>query len=215
MANNTMKEKQMMFFDMQEHPEKYDKTQIEELLADNDIKAFIHDMAMTKRAILKKNYKNVDVDKEWNEFAYQHNIHHKNRIKVAMSTIIVTLISGMALATIIHLSSFKQPKRKKLDVTTVNNIQNTTKSVLKTKSTTPHDTISNKTVVFENTELASILKQMADYYHKDLIFNNDNSRHLRLYFNWNKKEDLQQNIKLLNGFSRINITCTDNTITVE
>ena len=84
MANNTMKEKQMMFFDMQEHPEKYDKTQIEELLADNDIKAFIHDMAMTKRAILKKNYKNVDVDKEWNEFAYQHNIHHKNSIKVAM-----------------------------------------------------------------------------------------------------------------------------------
>ena len=56
---------------------------------------------------------------------------------------------------------------------------------------------------------------MADYYHKELIFNNDNSRHLRLYFNWNKKEDLQQNIKLLNGFSRINITCTDNTITVE
>ena len=215
MANNTIKEKQMLFFDMQEHPEKYDKTQIKKLLADKDIKAFIHDMAMTKRAILKKNYKNVDVDKEWNEFAYQHNIQHRNHIKIAMSTIIVTLISGMALATIIHLSSIKQSKTKKLDVATVSNIQNTTKSVLKTKSTTPHDTISNKTVVFENTELASILEQMAGYYHKELIFNNDNSLHLRLYFNWNKKEDLQQNIKLLNGFSRINITCTDNTITVE
>ena len=127
----------------------------------------------------------------------------------------MTLISGMALATIIHLSSFKQAKTKKLDVTTVSNIKNMTKSVVKSRPTIPRDTISNKTVVFENTELASILKQMASYYHKELIFNNDNSRHLRLYFNWNKKEDLQQNIKLLNGFSRINITCTDNTITVE
>lgn len=68
------------------------------------------------------------------------------------------------------------------------------------------------------TDIERIFKQYHEkMYHlaRYIIYDDDNSRHLRLYFNRNKKEDLLHNIKLLNGFSRINITCTDNTITVE
>lgn len=52
--NKSKEEKRQMFFDMQEHPDRYTDEQVERLLADEDVKDFFHDMAMVRMAMKKK-----------------------------------------------------------------------------------------------------------------------------------------------------------------
>ena len=68
MTNMSKEEKQMMLFDMQEHPEKYTDEQVERLLADEEVKEFFHELAMARVAGKKANQKNVVVDGVWEEF---------------------------------------------------------------------------------------------------------------------------------------------------
>ena len=49
--NKSKEEKRQMFFDMQEHPDRYTDEQVERLLADEDVKDFFHDMAMVRMEI--------------------------------------------------------------------------------------------------------------------------------------------------------------------
>lgn len=52
--NKSKEEKRQMFFDMQEHPDRYTDEQVERLLADKDVKDFFHDMAMVRMAMKKE-----------------------------------------------------------------------------------------------------------------------------------------------------------------
>ena len=55
--NKSKEEKRQMFFDMQEHPDRYTDEQVERLLADEDVKDFFHDMAMVRMAMKKRKSK--------------------------------------------------------------------------------------------------------------------------------------------------------------
>ncbi len=52
--NKSKEEKRQMFFDMQEHPDRYTDEQVKRLLADEDMKDFFHDMAMVRMAMARK-----------------------------------------------------------------------------------------------------------------------------------------------------------------
>ena len=72
MNKNQSEEKRMQFLDMQEHPEKYTDEQIEALLADENIRAFAQKLTMTKRAMMRNEAGEVDVEEEWEHFSAQH-----------------------------------------------------------------------------------------------------------------------------------------------
>ena len=83
--NKSKEEKRQMFFDMQEHPDRYTDEQVERLLADEDVKDFFHDMAMVRMAMKKGSPKKVNVDEAWKKddlkvvaFLNKHNT--KNRL---------------------------------------------------------------------------------------------------------------------------------------
>ena len=67
--NKSKEEKRQMFFDMQEHPDRYTDEQVERLLADEDVKDFFHDMALVGMGMKKENPKKVNVDEAWKKFA--------------------------------------------------------------------------------------------------------------------------------------------------
>lgn len=52
--NKSKEEKRQMFFDMQEHPDRYTDEQVGRLFADEDVKDFFHDMAMVRMAMKKE-----------------------------------------------------------------------------------------------------------------------------------------------------------------
>ena len=79
MTNMSKEEKRMMFFDMQEHPEKYTDEQVERLLADEEVKEFFHELAMARMAGKKAIPKEVDVDGAWKEFVQAH---HEDKMAI-------------------------------------------------------------------------------------------------------------------------------------
>lgn len=207
-----------MFFDMQEHPDRYTDEQVEALLADEEMKVFFHDMAMARMAQQKAHPESVDVDEAWSAFAAKHKPTKGNRMKIAASIIGVAFLSGVALAAI-HSGVFRsssseeavQEKTEKSVSMTNTILQDSVKATVAEKA----DSLDLKPVVFDNAELGDVVSQLAAFYQVKVEFANVASRHIRIFFNWDKTKTLQQNIDILNAFDRIQITEEDGTLKVE
>ena len=205
-----------MLFDMQEHPDKYTDEQIEHLLADEEVKEFLRDLAMARMAGKKATPKKVDVDKAWKEFS---NGSYRNRMKIAASIVGIIFLSGVALAAVqngwLNFSTSDKVVDNKAMAEQIVPSNTLTNDSLKAMTVEPTDSLDMKPVVFDNAELGTILMQMADFYHVKVEYMNANTQHVRLFFNWNKTKTLEQNMELLNAFDRIQIEYADGTLIVK
>ena len=229
MSTMNKDEKRLMLFDMQEHPEKYTDEQVERLLADEEAQEFLRDLAMARMAGKKATPKKVDVDKAWKEFSEKHNkaksisngtnTPYRNRMQIAASIIGIIFLSGVALAAVQNgwlkfAVSDKVADNKTTIEQTVKQKPSADDS-LKAVTAEPNDSLNMKPVVFDNTELGTILTQMADFYHVKVRYDNADTQHVRLFFNWNKTKTLEQNLEILNAFDRIQIEYIDGTLMVK
>lgn len=216
MTNMNKDEKRLMLFDMQEHPEKYTDEQIEHLLADEEVKEFLRELAMARMAGKKATPKTVDVDKAWKEFS---NGSYRNRMKIAASIVGIIFLSGVALAAVqngwFKLSSSDKVVEDKTVTQQIANPKQLANDSLKAITTEPKDSLNMNPVVFDNAELGTILMQMADFYHVKVEYMNANTQHVRLFFNWNKTKTLEQNMELLNAFDRIQIEYAEGILIVK
>lgn len=216
MTNMNKDEKRLMLFDMQEHPDKYTDEQIEHLLADEEVKEFLRDLAMARMAGKKATPKKVDVDKAWKEFA---NGSYRNRMKIAASIVGIIFLSGVALAAVqngwLNISTSDKVVDNKVMTEQIVPSNTLANDSLKAMTVEPTDSLDMKPVVFDNAELGTILMQMADFYHVKVEYMNANTQHVRLFFNWNKTKTLEQNMELLNAFDRIQIEYADGTLIVK
>lgn len=216
MTNMNKDEKRLMLFDMQEHPEKYTDEQMEHLLADEEVKEFLRDLAMARMAGKKATPKKVDVDKAWKEFS---NGSYRNRMKIAASIVGIIFLSGVALAAVqngwLNFSTSDKVVDNKVMTEQIVPSNTLANDSLKAMTVEPTDSLDIKPVVFDNAELGTILMQMADFYHVKVEYMNANTQHVRLFFNWNKTKTLEQNMELLNAFDRIQIEYADGTLIVK
>ncbi|WP_278905951.1 DUF4974 domain-containing protein [Leyella stercorea] len=222
-------EKRLMLFDMQEHPEKYTDEQVEHLLADEEAQEFLRDLAMARMAGRKAAPKKVDVDKAWKEFSEKHNkaksisngtnTPYRNRMQIAASIIGIIFLSGVALAAVQNgwfkfVASDKVADNKTKTEQTVKQKPSADDS-LKAMTAEPNDSLNMKPVVFDNVELGTILTQMTDFYHVKVRYDNADTQHVRLFFNWNKMKTLEQNLEILNAFDRIQIEYAEGELVVK
>ena len=229
MSTMNKDEKRLMLFDMQEHPEKYTDEQVEHLLADEEAQEFLRDLAMARMAGKKATPKKVDVDKAWKEFSEKHNkaksignganTPYRNRMQIAASIIGIIFLSGVALAAVQNgwlkfAVSDKVADNKTTIEQTVKQKPSADDS-LKAVTAEPNDSLDMKPIVFDNAELGTILTQMADFYHVKVRYDNADTQHVRLFFNWNKTKTLEQNLEILNAFDRIQIEYIDGTLMVK
>ena len=216
MTNMNKDEKRLMLFDMQEHPDKYTDEQIEHLLADEEVKEFLRDLAMARMAGKKATPKKVDVDKAWKEFS---NGSYRNRMKIAASIVGIIFLSGVALAAVqngwLNFSTSDKVVDNKAMAEQIVPTNTLANDSLKAMTVEPTDSLDMKPVVFDNAELGTILMQMADFYQVEVEYMNANTQHVRLFFNWNKTKTLEQNLELLNAFDRIQIEYADGTLIVK
>lgn len=229
MSTMNKDEKRLMLFDMQEHPEKYTDKQVERLLADEEAQEFLRDLAMARMAGKKATPKKVDVDKAWKEFSEKHNkaksignganTPHHNRMQIAASIIGIIFLSGVALAAVQNgwlkfAVSDKVADNKTTTEQTVKQKPSADDS-LKAVTAEPNDSLDMKPVVFDNAELGTILTHMADFYHVNVRYNNTDTQHVRLFFNWNKTKTLEQNLEILNAFDCIQIEYAEGELVVK
>ena len=216
MTNMNKDEKRLMLFDMQEHPDKYTDEQMEHLLADEEVKEFLRDLAMARMAGKKATPKKVDVDKAWKEFS---NGSYRNRMKIAASIVGIIFLSGVALAAVqngwLNFSTSDKVVDNKAMAEQIVPSNTLANDSIKAMTVEPMDSLDMKPVVFDNAELGTILMQMADFYHVKVEYMNANTQHVRLFFNWNKTKTLEQNMELLNAFDRIQIEYADGTLIVK
>ena len=216
MTNMNKDEKRLMLFDMQEHPDKYTDEQIEHLLADEEVKEFLRDLAMARMAGKKATPKKVDVDKAWKEFS---NGSYRNRMKIAASIVGIIFLSGVALAAVqngwLNFSTSDKVVDNKAMAEQIVPSNTLANDSLKAMTVEPTDSLDMKPVVFDNAELGTVLMQMADFYNVKVEYMNANTQHVRLFFNWNKTKTLEQNMELLNAFDRIQIEYADGTLIVK
>lgn len=229
MSTMNKDEKRLMLFDMQEHPEKYTDEQVERLLADEEAQEFLRDLTMARMAGKKATPKKVDVDKAWKEFSEKHNkaksisnganTPYRNRMQIAASIIGIIFLSGVALAAVQNgwlkfAVSDKVADNKAVTERTDKSGQSADDS-LKAVTAEPNDSLDMKPVVFDNAELGTILTQMTDFYHVKVRYDNADTQHVRLFFNWNKTKTLEQNLAILNAFDRIQIEYTEGDLVVK
>lgn len=223
----TREEKRMLFFDMQDNPQKYTDEQIVSLLADEDIKELANDMAMVKRVMIRQQSTSyVDVDDAWKAFAHVNNaylakdsqrrVRSYYRFKIAASIVGVVLLSGIALAAIQGRWLGGTESSKYAERTEPSTASEHIPSVVSTDSIgCKNDSIATQPVIFEDAPLGTILSEMAAFYNMEVVYANSDVRQTRLFFHWNKQKTLQQNIEILNGFDRISITIDKNVLRVE
>jgi hypothetical protein len=216
MTNMNKDEKRLMLFDMQEHPEKYTDEQMEHLLADEEVKRFLRDLAMARMAGKKATPMKVDVDKAWKEFS---NGSYRNRMKIAASIVGIIFLSGVALAAVqngwLNFSTSDKVVDNKAMAEQIVPSNTLANDSLKAMTVEPTDSLDMKPVVFDNAELGTILMQMADFYQVKVEYMNANTQHVRLFFNWNKTKTLEQNMELLNAFDRIQIEYVEGILIVK
>ena len=229
MSTMNKDEKRLMLFDMQEHPEKYTDEQVERLLADEEAQEFLCDLAMARMAGKKATPKKVDVDKAWKEFSEKHNkaksisnganTPYRNRMQIAASIIGIIFLSGVALAAVqngwLKFAAADNAADNKTTTEQTVKQKPSADDSLKAVTAEPNDSLDMKPVVFDNTELGTILTQMADFYHVKVRYDNADTQHVRLFFNWNKTKTLEQNLEILNAFDRIQIEYAEGELVVK
>lgn len=215
--NSQLEEKLMRLLEMQEHPERYTEEEIRQLMADEECRKLYEQMVRATDAIYSEK---VIVNSE--EFAAaqdagtdsletQATAEAKSPIftlryslrKLAAVFIGLLILSGITYAAIHYVRSSKGYVDSLPQDTTV--VASVPQSAANT-SLVAQDSIQLKPVVFEDAELATILKEVATFYQYEVVYQHEASKHIRLYFTWNKKDKIEDIVETFNKFERIHIT---------
>ena len=70
-------------------------------------------------------------------------------------------------------------------------------------------------IVYEDAELATILNDVATYYQVETVYKTEASKHIRLYYTWDKQTTIDDVIDTFNKFERIHITRDNKKLIVE
>lgn len=172
--------KHQMFLDMQEHPENYSEEQIEAMMDELD--------------------QIPDVETAWKKFEGQR--PSRRWLQIAASIVGVLMVSGIAIAAI-HIWSLNPNPSPKGEGN----------SYIQTSDTIKHSTpLSNRkgvegeaTIIFDNVPLDTMLNEMAGFYRIAVEFQREETRQLRLHFEWKRNESLDRVLERLNNFEAVDI----------
>ena len=215
--------------ELQDHPEQLTDEQLQQILADDEMRLLVKQLSFAKRAFKHDALKNdtPDVKGEWEKFAASHSEELeildegecKPRLraylaprKIAASFIGVLLASGIAFAAIQVVRNISTPKPQ----------QPTTEQTtgINPVAPLPADTVQADTIpvepyIFNNVPLDSMLAAIATVHGVQVEFENDTARQLRFHFVWKREDSLTRVLEKLNTFEAVNIGMEDKTLVVR
>ena len=225
----TEEERIEWFLELQDHPEQLTDEQLQQILADDEMRHLVQQLGFAKRAFKHDALKNdtPDVEGEWEKFAASHanalvaldeekpksHFHiYLFRHKIAASFIGVLLVSGIAFAAIQVVRNLSATKPQ----------LPSTEQVIDTKPVTSlpadtvlADTISVEPYIFNNVPLDSMLTAIATAHGVGVEFENEAARQLRFHFVWKRDDRLSRDVEKLNTFETVNIVEEDKKLVVR
>ena len=210
-------EKIQMLLDMQEHPENYSEQELKTMLKDPEVRELMEATALLKQAMIWGNSRKnaVNVDAEWQRFAGQHIADSKPRrgwMKVAAVFLGVLFVSGITFAAI-HIVRMVNSQKSQT-------VQTEQPMTAKASTTIPADTVKTDTIApkiirYDEATLQKILTDMGEYYRLRVELRNEDAKTLRLFFQWNQRQEASKVLEQLNTFERIHLVLNDSTIIAE
>ena len=175
---------------MMERPQDYTDEELQQLMDDPDMQACYELMVKAEEGFAQRKTKCSKGVRLW---------------KIAVMFIGIILLSGLTYAAV------QFSRQTTDDVKSQTQEMQAAETRQQPTEVTPQDSIRT----FVNAELQQILGELADYYHVDVDYRNEQARHLRLYTKWNTTAPLSQMIERLNNFEKVSIRQTDNQIIAE
>ena len=219
-----MKDKIDRLLDALEHPENYTDAEVAQILTDPEA-CDVYDM-MRKTANASAPVPQINLDEEWQRFEAKQTRRKPVILRWLpfmasrnAAAIILALVGTLAVvaATIGVTHYFGTQK----DLAQTQQTEQQEQAVVAKTDIAPADTIPVEkvplppTILFKGETLETILADIAKYYGVSVKFNQDASKSLQLYFEWNQALPLNEVVEQVNNFEQINITLTDNVLTVK
>lgn len=212
------------FLDAMEHPDHYTPTEIEAMLKDPEIKEVADLLDKTKSSLQPVTV--PDIEAEWHKFEADHRISAsplhtwltRRFSRNAAAGIAIGIASLTAVAAIVGVGI------RHINRNQVQPVSEVTAIPAKVDVTSQPDTIASfevkedaapETVVLEDEPLDTIMSMIAAYYGVDVVFKDDSSKTLRLYFRWNQTLNVEEVVARLNNFQQIHMTVKDKTIIID
>ena len=178
-----------LFFDMQEHPEKYTDEQLEAMMTELD--------------------KEPDAEVAWQKVLSNSSLKEENSLPLrkgrGWSSLrrVVAIITAFAFLGIISLAGYHSFFYK----TSTDNRQRTTDTTAVRAERFYVDVQDGDTIFrFENIRLDSILAVVSRHYERRVVFKDKAPAHLRLYLTCYTTQTLEEFVETLNMFDGINVT---------
>ena len=164
------------------------------------------------------------IDEAWTKFEAEHFRGERAEIrgersevrgkrlplrKIAAMIISVLMLSGIAYATVHIISSHSQKAQEEQTVTTA------AQTATPATQQIAQDSTLTEPVVYEDAELVNILNEIATFYQVEPVFKNEDIKHVRLYFTWDRGKTIDDIIDTFNKFERIHISRENKKLIVE
>ena len=234
-----------MLLDLLEHPEKYSETQKDELLGDEEVNELYQQLVETRQSLdfakSKEKMKMPSIDAEWEKLKDEMKLKEKQQkeemsqnaetqqtaklfplwspMRKVAAVAAVLVVSGITFAAI-HLvtRSHQASDKNKTELVSsrkdsIQQVSAPQKSNIEEK--TDSASLAQFPLVYENAELQNILTPIAEHFHLQITYQNESARHIRLFLQLEKNMSLDDIIKLMNHFEKVNIRHEGQTLIVE
>ena len=234
-----------LLLDLLEHPEKYSETQKDELLGDEEVNELYLQLVETRQSLdfgkSKEEMKMPSIDAEWEKLKDEMKLKEMQQkeemsqnaetqqtaklfplwspMRKVAAVAAVLVVSGITFAAI-HLvtRSHQASDKNKTELVSsrkdsIQQVSAPQKSNIEEK--TDSASLAQLPLVYENAELQNILTPIAGHFHLQVTYQNESARHIRLFLQLEKNMSLDDIIKLMNHFEKVNIRHDGQTLIVE
>lgn len=229
-----------MLLDLLEHPEKYSKTQKDELLGDEEVNELYQQLVETRQSLdfakSKEGMKMPSIDAEWEklkEEKLQKEEMSQNaetqqtakqlplwspmrKVAAVAAVLVVSSITFAAIHLVTRSHQASDKNNTELVAFRKDSIQQVSapqKSNIEEKADSA--SLAQFPLVYENAELQNILTPIAGHFHLQVTYQNESARHIRLFLQLEKNMSLDDIIELMNHFEKVNIRHEGQTLIVE
>lgn len=217
-----------MLLDLLERLESYSETQKAELLGDEEMKELYQQMVDTRQALdfdkSKEEMKMPSVDAEWKKLKEKKQNCTKavslwSPMRKVAAVAAVLVVSGFAFAAI-HLALLSRQTSDKNNTELIAASKDSVLEVSFTRKANIEEkadsaSIAKFPLVYENAELQNILTPIAEHFHLKVTYQNESARHIRLFLQLKEDMSIDDIIKLMNHFEKVNIRHEGQTLIVE
>lgn len=206
---------------MMEHPLKYTDQEWQEVLSDEECRQLYMLMAKTKSAVSADRVNELvsaeAVDEEWKQFERMHYPRHISMAyRYAAMMVGILMLTGIAYAAIHFLSMPRPQVADGQDPhAQVAEIVGLSESETEDGAVVTDSVLPMSPQLFDNVPLEEILETLSDYYHVNVVFLNEKTRRIRMFYQWKPDFTLEKVVGMLNNFETLQVSIDGNTLIVS